>query len=124
MEKVEIENERYPHDVRITRTIPGRGTDDNPFSDEDAPLTDDIEVLYEGIGRSYTNTTTTGDKIVDSNKRKISIPVRFDEWESSEKPLDGDRVFVKIGECEEEGVVDDCEADNDRTVVYWTLRRV
>ena len=124
MEKVEIINERYPHDVRITRIIPGKGIDDNPFADEDAPLEDGIEVLYEGIGRSYTDTTTTGNKIVDENKRKVSIPVRYDEWGSREKPLDGDRVFVRIGECEEEGVVDDCEADNDRTVVYWTLKRV
>ena len=121
---MEIENQRYPHDVRITRTIPGRVTDGNPYADEEAPLVDAAEVLYDGIGRSYTDTTTTGDQNVDESRRKVSIPVRYDEWGSREKPLDGDRVFVRIGECEEEGVVDDCEADNDRTVVYWTLRRV
>lgn len=123
MEKENIENLRYPHDIRITRTIPGRGTDDNPFADDEAPLVDAADVLYDGIGRTYTDTTTTGNQNVDENKRKTSIPVRYDEWGVHDKPLDGDRIFVKIGECNEEGVVDDCEADNNRSIVYWTLRR-
>lgn len=124
MEKLEIENERYPHEVRITRTIPGRGTDGNPYAEEDAPLVDASDVLYDGIGRVYTDTTTTGDENVDENKRKASIPVRYDEWNAYEKPLDGDRITVRIGESAEEGIVDDCEADNNRTVIYWRLKRV
>lgn len=120
----EVENRRYPHDVIILRAIPGRKTEDNPFADDDAPMEDVAEVLYDGIGRVYTDTTTTGGQNVDENKRKASIPVRYDEWGVHEKPLDGDRIVARIGDCEEEGLVDDCEADNNRTVIYWRLRRV
>lgn len=120
----EIENERYPHDVEIVRIIPGRGSDDNPFAEGCAPLVDAEDVLYIGIGRVYTDTTTTGDNMVDENKRKVSIPVRFDEWSECDFPLDGDIIRCRIGDHTEEGIVKDCEGDNNRTVVYWSLRRV
>lgn len=118
------ENERYPHDVVITRVIPGRGDEDNPFAEDDAPVVDAEDVLYDGIGRVYTDTTTTGDAQVDENKRKVSIPVRFDEWGEEDFPLDGDLIECRIGNHTEHGIVKDCEADNNRTVVYWSLRRV
>lgn len=120
----DIENERYPHDVEIVRVVPGKGSDDNPYADDDAPLTDAEEILYTGIGRVYTDTTTVGDSRVDENKRKASIPVRFDEWSEEDFPLDGDLIRCTIGNYKEEGIVKDCEGDNDRTVVYWSLRRV
>lgn len=120
----DIENERYPHEVMIVRVIPGKGTTDNPFADDNSPLVDAEEVLYDGIGRIYTDTTTTGDKNVDENKRKASIPVRFDEWCKCDFPLDGDIIRCRIGNHTEEGIVADCEGDNNRTVVYWSLRRV
>lgn len=109
-----IVNPRYPHTVVITR----HRCPDSPFEEtEEAPL-----VLYSGVGRVFTDTTTTGDKKMDKNRRKCSIPVRFDEW--SDEILDGDRISVKVGEIEYGGEVKDCEPDNDRTLVYWERPRV
>lgn len=116
MEQLEIINDRYPHDIKIVRIL----ENDDPFSDGSG---EEI-VLYEGMGRSYTDTTTEGDKNVDENKRKASIPVRYDEWDAGRKPLDGDTIYVTIGSNTEVGMVKDCESDNNRTVVYWNLRRV
>jgi len=124
MRKEKTENPRWPHEVKITRFVPGKGSDGNPFADDDAAEEDTITLLYDGRGRSYTDTTTEGDKIVDENKRKASIPVRFDEWVEGRFPLDGDTIEVKIGQHTEEGIVKDAEGDNNRTVVYWALRRV
>lgn len=124
MERMDIDNRRYPHEIRITRVTPGRASVDNPFADASAPVDDVVDVLYDGDGRSFTDTTTEGDKNVDENKRKASIPVRFDEWSNGQKPLDGDLIHVTIGENVEDGIVYDCESDNNRTLVYWTLRRV
>lgn len=110
--------------MQIVRATAGRKTEDNPFAEAGAPLVDAEDVLYDGIGRVYTDTTTTGDSRVDENKRKASIPVRFDEWGECDFPLDGDIIRCKIGNHTEEGMVKDCEGDNNRTVVYWQLRRV
>lgn len=120
----DIENERYPHDIQIVRVLQGKGDDDNPYAEDDAPVVDAEDVLYEGIGRIYTDTTTTGDANVDENKRKTSIPVRYDEWSNDDFPLDGDLIRCTIGSHTEEGIVKDCEADNNHTIVYWSLRRV
>ena len=116
MLKQRIVNERYPHGIRIVRIEENA----NPFSNEDRSEI----VLYEGNGRSYTDTTTDGDKNVDENKRKASIPVRFDEWDAGRKPLDGDTIYATVGNNTEVGMVKDCEPDNNRTVVYWNFRRV
>ena len=124
MRKPRIENPRYPHRIRIVRTVPGSGGDGNPFADADAAVEDTEEVLYEGEGRSFTDTTTEGGKNVDENKRKASIPVRYDEWGAGRCPLDGDTIEATVGSNVERGVVKDCEPDNNRTVVYWDLRRV
>ena len=121
MEKSEIINKRYPHVVKITRKGVGEGIEDDPFAEDVEPET---EVLYEGEGRSYTDTTTEGDKWVDENKRKASIPVRYDEWGAGKQPLDGDEIEVLIGNNREVGIVKDSEPDNNRTVVYWNFRRV
>lgn len=124
MEKLNIINERYPHMIRIVRVVPGKGTDDNPFADPDAAIDDSEIVIYEGKGRSFTDTTTDGDKNVDENKRKASIPVRYDEWDAGRCPLDGDTIYSTVGNNTEVGMVKDCEPDNNRTLVYWCFTRV
>lgn len=121
MEKSKIINKRYPHVVKITRKGVGEGIEDDPFAEDVEPET---EVLYEGEGRSYTDTTTEGDKWVDENKRKASIPVRYDEWGAGKQPLDGDEIEVLIGNNREVGIIKDSEPDNNRTIVYWNFRRV
>lgn len=114
MRKQSVVNERYPHRVTITRLKVG----DNPFDEEG----DEEVVLYDGVGRSYTDTTVTGDGKVDTNRRKVVIPIRFDMW--SEPIVDGDKIKSTIGNFTEEGVVSDFEADNQRTVIYWEYGRV
>lgn len=127
----EIINPRYPHDILIYRmgTQSGQSSgsdDDDPFADdsEGDTATENKVILYEGKGRSYTDTTTTGDGKVEENKRKISIPVRFDKWDEDMYPLDGDTVEVTMGKVKEKGTVKDFEPDNNRSVVYWELLRV
>ena len=119
----EIINDRYPHGILIRRVVPGRVDAENPFSDS-ASLEDVESVVYDGEGRSFTDTTTEGNNYIDENKRKASIPVRYDEWDAGSKPTDGDLIRVTIGNNVEDGVVYDCESDNNRTLVYWNLRRV
>ena len=125
MEKENIRNQRYPHLIKIVRKVIGKSDTDDPFADDDAPVGEDEEiVLYYGEGRSYTDNTTVGDKYVDQNKRKASIPVRYDEWGAGRCPLDGDTIYATIGNNTEVGIVKDCEPDNNRTVVYWEYIRV
>lgn len=116
----EIVNPRYPHHIRIVRRSLESVTDDeDPLAVEGKDV-----VLYDGEGRSFTDTTTYGGASVDTNKRKASIPVRFDEWEEGQKPLDGDSIEAVIGCNTEFGRVRDCESDNNRTIVYWDFVRV
>ena len=111
--------------IKIVRLIVGKADPSDPFADNDAPVGHDEEiVIYEGEGRSYTDTTTEGDKYVDQNKRKASIPVRYDEWGAGKQPLDGDEIEVLIGNNREVGIIKDSEPDNNRTLVYWNFRRV
>lgn len=124
MEKPEITNLRYPHAIKILRVIPGKGSEDNPFADDDVPVEDTQKVLYYGEGRSYTDTTTEGNKNVDEVKRKSSVPVRFDEWDEGALPQDGDIIESVAGKNMSVGIVKDSEPDNDRTVIYWSLRMV
>lgn len=101
------------------------------LSDED---TAEEYVVYDGVGRSYTDTTTTGDSVADLNKRKASIPMRFDDWvramneETQEKakpliPMSGDILYVVKGSISEEWEVKDFEPDNNRSIVYGQLNR-
>lgn len=114
MIKKKIVNNRYPHYVEISRYL----ANDNPFDEEE----EDIVVLYKGIGRVFSDTTTTGSETMSKNRRKCSIPVCFDEW--SEEILDGDTISVKVGVIEYKGVVRDIEPDNLRTLIYWERPRV
>ena len=114
MRKNKVRNPRYPHSIRIVRMIyPDRYTKSEATE----------EVIYEGAGRSYTDTTTTGDAKVDTNKRKASIPRRFDEWENGKVPMSGDILRVVKGSITEEWEVKDFEPDNDRSVVYGEHNR-
>ena len=120
MRKVTVDNPRYPHHIRITRKVMGDWLDDEQPEREIA--------VYEGPGRSYTDTTTTGDAKVDTNKRKCSIPVRFDKWTGKDGdmqliPMSGDMVYVTKGSIHEEWEVRDFEPDNDRSVVYGEHNR-
>ena len=120
MRKVVISNPRYPHYIKIVRKAVSDWLDDEETEQE--------FIVYAGPGRSFTDTTTTGDKKVDINKRKCSIPVRFDVWgieADSVKliPMSGDIVYVTKGNIHEEWQVKDFEPDNDRSVVYGEMNR-
>lgn len=137
MRKEVTSNPRYPHTIKIVRilekVVPVENAseieDEDPFASNDTSTyqtkTERKEVvLYDGCGRSFTDTTTNGMGKVDINKRKASIPVRYDEWAVDRQPLDGDTIQVTVGENSEIGRVRDSEPDNDRTIVYWELVRV
>jgi len=134
MRKVEVDNPRYPHHIRIIRKVASDWLNEETAAD--ATGTGAEMVVYEGCGRSYTDTTTTGDAKVDTNKRKASIPMRFDDWackckkaEAQTKqagppfPMSGDLLYVTKGRIGEEWEVKDFEPDNDRSVVYGELNR-
>ena len=137
MRKEVISNPRYPHTIKIVRIqgriVPVENTseigDEDPFASNDtsSPQTKTERkevILYEGCGRSFTDTTTNGMGNVDINKRKASIPVRYDKWEADKQPLDGDIIYATVGNNTEKGCVRDSEPDNDRSIVYWELVRV
>jgi len=117
MLKKRIDNPRYPHCIKIVRrSVPGRY--------EDSELSE--RIIYEGPGRSYTDTTTTGDSRVDTNKRKASIPMRFDKWGvngNDNIPMSGDILIVRKANISEEWEVKDFEPDNDRSVIYGEMNR-
>lgn len=140
MRKHVIVNHRYPHAIKIVRKAtkvvevetptPSDEDDEDPFSTGSSDSTttkatkEVDEVLYEGRGRAYTDTTVTGTGDVDINRRKASIPMRFDKWEEGKKPLDGDTLYATVGNNTEIWRVNDCEPDNDRSVLYCEFVRV
>lgn len=117
MRKQVIINPRYPHNIKIVRTAYADDIDDTQAESTE-------EVIYDGKGRSFTDTTTNGTVEVDLNKRKASIPVRYDEWDAGKQPLDGDTIYATVGKNTEIGRVRDCEPDNNRSLVYWDFVRV
>lgn len=124
MRRQEVDNPRYPHHIRIIRKVYV------DWLSEDNDETRDV-VIYDGCGRSYTDTTTTGDRKVDMNKRKCSIPMRYDEWLTQNLlsddepmiPMSGDIVYITKGNHTEEWEVKDFEPDNNRSVVYGQMNR-
>jgi hypothetical protein len=126
MRKERIDNPRYPHHITIVRKVydDWLSSQSSTSSDGDGDI-----IIYDGVGRSYTDTTTTGDAKVDSNKRKASIPVRFDKWPSPDNkhgqlvPMSGDILTVTKGNITEYWEVKDFEPDNDRSVVYGEHNR-
>lgn len=136
MRKVEVDNPRYPHTIKIVRKlVPDWLDDDDDLSGSSSSSSsssegdDDEIVIYEGPGRSFTDTTTTGDAKVDTNKRKCSIPVRFDQWPAADEngnlriPMSGDLVQVVKANITEEWEVKDFDPDNDRSIVYGEHNR-
>ena len=115
MRKKVVDNPRYGHYIRIIRKAEKDWMDDKPSDGGE-------QIVYAGPGRSYTDTTTTGDKKVDTNKRKASIPIRFDHWNTL-VPMSGDILYVTKGSITEEWEVKDFEPDNDRSVVYGEMNR-
>ena len=116
MRKNVVDNPRYPHHIKIVRKV---------YSDWLSSSSSDEEndiIIYDGVGRSYTDTTATGNGKVDSNKRKASIPVRFDKWKHF-VPMSGDLLQVTKNNIYEEWEVKDFEPDNDRSVVYGEMNR-
>lgn len=137
MRKEVVNNPRYPHVIKIVRMtdVQVSVVNESELDSEDPFATNTTStpqtktereevILYDGCGRSFTDTTTNGMGKVDINKRKASIPVRYDKWEAGKLPLDGDTIYATVGNNTEEGRVRDCEPDNDRTIVYWELVRV
>lgn len=112
-----IDNPRWPHYIVIIRKE--QSESNNPYKRGKETM----RVIYEGKGRSYTDTTTTGNVNVEYNKRKAAIPVRFDAWAKADIPQDGDEIIARIGENEERGTVKDFEGDNLRSIVYWEFVR-
>lgn len=120
MRKEVVNNPRYPHYIRIIRKVVSNWLEDEQ--------TEQDFIVYAGPGRSYTDTTTTGDAKVDTNKRKCSIPMRFDTWGGEVNgaqlvPMSGDMVYIIKGRIREEWEVKDFEPDNDRSVVYGEYNR-
>lgn len=124
MRKVVYDNPRYPHTVRITRLQLS-----DEFSENEMAET----VIYDGCGRGYTDTTTNGNE-VDVNKRKASIPMRYDMWGDcchvynsfevdKPYPMDGDILTIQMGNVVEEWKIRDCEPDNNRSIIYAELNR-
>lgn len=110
MERWSHVNKRFPHTIKVYREMK-----EDAFSAEVAE-----KVLYEGEGRSFTNTTTDGDDVT-VNMRKAAIPPLFSEWE--EPILAGDVIEVWIGNVHEYGVVTDWEPANFGTEIYWKYVR-
>ena len=137
MRKEVISNPRYPHTIKIVRLtdVQVSVVNESELDSEDPFATNTTStphtktekkevVLYDDKGRSFTDTTTNGMGKVDVNKRKASIPVRYDVWKAGRQPLDGDTIYATVGNNTEVGRVRDSEPDNDRTIVYWELVRV
>ena len=107
-------NKRFPHTIKVVRKV----FSDNPFDDTEQEIT-----IYEGEGRSYTNTTTDGDGKVVTNMRKASIPPIYNDWRAGLEILNGDLIEVTIGNITERGVVRDFEPCNFGTEIYWDYIR-
>lgn len=108
MRKQTINNPRYPHTVKVVRV-----TESDWLADEQGQSE---ETVYFGPGRCYTS-GGVGGQAVDITSRQISIPIRFDEWNTLH-PSSGDTVTVTMGEVTETMEVKDFEPDNNRTVLY------
>lgn len=110
-----IRNPRFPHTIKIWRET---GSDD-PFVDTVTTV-----ILYEGVGRSYTDTTTTGDGKVISNRRKAAIPMRCDDWTEFTDIHSGDIISVTLNTgIVEEGKVSDREVGTMGTNIVWEFVR-
>ena len=112
---IQESNPRFPHNCVITR----KAVPDNPMEDEGEET-----VIYEGICRSYDfHTTSTAGEVLTST-RKLSLPVRQQEWnEEHPIPLEGDLLVVNKGSHTEYGIVLDKMPGNLGTHLLWKYIR-
>ena len=122
-------NPRFPHTCVITRPA----VNSNPLEDEQESV-----VIYEGQCRSFDFHTTDSRGEVITSTRKLSLPVRQNEWVSiddnsssstvdlSDKwliPLEGDSIIVDKGSHREYGIVVDKMPSNLGTHLIWRFVR-
>lgn len=108
-------NPRFPHTCTISRMT---ATND-PMTDESAST-----VIYSGECRSYDFHTTTTDGNVIVSNRKLSIPLRQQDYSGSQLlPLEGDLVEVQKCGITEYGYVTDKLPGNLGTHILWRYGR-
>jgi len=109
-------NPRFPHTCVIKRPV----LSDDPMIDDGG---EDV-VIYEGECRSYDFHTTSSAGDVLTSNRKLSLPVRQQEWDDDHPiPLEGDIVEVDKGSHKEYGVVLDKMPGNLGTHILWRFVR-
>lgn len=107
-------NPRFPHTCVISRPLLG-----NALEDEQEGV-----VIYEGECRSFDYHTTDGKGDVITSTRKLSLPVRQNEWDSEHPiPIEGDTIEVDKGSYREYGVVIDKMPGNLGTHLIWRFIR-
>lgn len=112
---VHEQNPRFPHTCVIRRSV-------NPID----PMEDDQEgvVIYEGVCRSFDFHTTSDSGEVLTSTRKLSLPVRQQEWDEEHPiPIEGDTVEVDKGSHREYGIVIDKMPGNLGTHLLWRYVR-
>ena len=109
-----IDNPRFPHWCRITRPVENT----NPMVDEQTE-----QVIYEGECRSFDNHTTSQRGDVITTARKLSLPVRQQEWDCRMIPLEGDSIEVCKLSHKEYGIVKDKMPGNLGTHIIWEYVR-
>lgn len=110
-----ISNPRWPHVVKITRTV--------PFDPLVQIEPEEAKVVYEGKCRSYQKeyVSTTGE--VMTSKRILSLPTKLSDWTSETIILENDMVEVNYGSYVETGIVVDKQPNNLGTDIYWSYDR-
>ena len=110
-----LDNPRFPHTCVISRRV-----------DDADPMTDDMSsvVVYEGICRGYDVQTTSDTGDVITSVRKLSLPVRQQEWRSAKPiPREGDMLALNRGSHMEYGRVTDIMSGNLGTHILWKYER-
>lgn len=120
-------NPRFPHTCVITRPV----ANSNPLEDEQESV-----VIYEGQCRSFDFHTTDSRGDVITSTRKLSLPVRQNEWRTADEdsssgegtgkmliPLEGDKIIVNKGSHTEYGIVIDKMPSNLGTHLIWRFVR-
>lgn len=104
----------FPHFVKVYRIV----------IDDEFEGTKHEELIYKGICRSFTNTTTDGDSKLVTNMRKTAIPIP--DREMAQPILAGDIIEVWKGKeynIKEYGKVTDFKSANFGTEIFWLYGR-
>lgn len=112
-----VTNKRFPHHIKVYG-LQVNGGDDDPFT-----KANQRKIVYKGVGRSFTDTTTTGDGKVIVNRRKASIPKVYSDFSDTNVILPDYMIEVTIGGYTEIGFVKDVEAGTMGTNIIWELSR-